>query len=124
MELLKWQTGALSAGSLPHSNGNYNEMYETVTEEDLVSLRKLMPMDVALYEHAQTFFDERWDNYQEKKAMSADSAGYIPGTESQVTPIQAVVGLSKISHTGMTPKSTSIEVEHLPYDGKLSDFVS
>lgn len=85
MELLKWQLGLdKDVEGLPHENVNPNHVKSSVAEEDLQDLRERIPLDMALYTHAQALFEKRWLAYQHAlaKGQAAEDAGFMPGPDN------------------------------------------
>ena len=78
MELFEYQTGLKT--EMLHRNKNRKD--SKVTEEEIVKLKRLMPMDWYIYEYAKQLFDRRWQLYlnMEKgtSSLSEASLKFVP----------------------------------------------
>ena len=74
MELLRYQTGLQL--QLQHKN---KISYPEPSQEEIEKLRKLIPIDLYIYEYGKQLFDHRWNAYQKQikqkeKKLSNNSA--------------------------------------------------
>ena len=64
MEMLRYQTGL----SLKFGHGNKNSDYPEPTQEEIMKLKQLMPLDLFIYEYVKRLFDHRWRAYLKEKS--------------------------------------------------------
>ena len=61
---------------------NKNRKYPEPTEEEILKLKRLMPMDLYIYEYAKQLFDRRWQLYLNTKkgtlSLSEASLKFVP----------------------------------------------
>ena len=63
LELFEYQTGLKI--EMPHINKN--RKYPKPTKDEIMKLKRLMPMDLYIYEYAKQIFDRRWQMYLNTK---------------------------------------------------------
>ena len=68
MELLRYQSGLKL--KLEHKR---KTSHPKPTQEEIKKLRKLMPLDLYIYEYAKQLFAHRWNLYQKQTNQSAEN---------------------------------------------------
>ena len=63
---------------MPHTNKN--KKYPEPSKEEIVKLKRLMPMDLYIYEYAKQLFNGRWQMYLnvKKGSLSEASLKFVP----------------------------------------------
>ena len=64
MEMLRYQTGL----SLKFGHRNKNSDYPEPTQEEIMKLKQLMPLDLYIYEYVKQLFDQRWRAYLKERS--------------------------------------------------------
>ena len=64
MEMLRYQTGL----SLKFGHRNKNSDYPEPTQEEIMKLKQLMPLDLYIYEYVKQLFDQRWRVYVKERS--------------------------------------------------------
>ena len=64
IEMLEYQTGL----RIQFGHGNKSPGYPQPTEDEISKLKKLMPVDLYIYEYAKKLFELRWRMYLKERS--------------------------------------------------------